>query len=157
MDRRGDAFAAWATSHGLYVAEHPARAGSWSRPVRVPHAGLQAFAVSSDGAAVAVWEVRRGGISSAARGRIYATVKPPGRASWLPPRDLGPADSYQLQGDAWIFEPQPRVATNAHGTVFVVWQWPPHNTFFRAWRSSARMTTGVPRGRWRCPEPAVIR
>jgi hypothetical protein len=130
MDSSGDAFAAWATAHGLYVAEHPARAGSWSTPARVPHAGLQAFAVSSGGAAVAVWEVLRGGISSAARGRIYATVKPPGRASWLPAQDLGPAGNYQLQGDAWIFQPQPRAAINAHGTVFVVWQWPHNATFY---------------------------
>jgi hypothetical protein len=130
MDSRGDAFAAWATSHGLYVAEHPAGARSWSTPVRLPHAGLQAFAVSPDGTAVAVWEKLRGGVSSAASGRIYATVKPPGRASWLPARDLGPAGSYQLQGDAWIFEPQPRVAINGHGTVFVVWQWPHDNTFY---------------------------
>lgn len=130
MDSRGDAFAAWASSHGLYVAEHPAAAGSWSTPVRVPHASLQSFAVSSDGAAVAVWEYLRGGISSAAKGRIYAIVKPPGRASWLPARELGTAGNSRLQGDAWIFQPQPRVAINAHGTVFVVWQWPHNNTFY---------------------------
>src|SRR6202035_3469146 len=130
MDGRGDAFAAWATVHDLYVAEHPAGAGAWSTPVRVPHAGLQAFAVSPDGTAVAVWEQLTGGISSAATGRIYATVKPSGRASWLPARDLGPAGSYRLQGDAWVFETQPRVAINAHGTVFVVWQWPHHNAFY---------------------------
>jgi hypothetical protein len=131
IDRRGDAVAAWATSRGLFVAEHPATAGSsWSTPVRVPHAGLQAFAVGADGVAVAVWETLRGGVSSAATGRIYASVKPPGRTSWLPARDLGPAGTYRLQGDGWIFAPQPRVAVNAHGTVFVVWQWPHNNTFY---------------------------
>jgi len=130
MDGRGDAFAAWVTSHGLYVAEHPATAGSWSAPVNVPRAGLQAFAVSSDGAAVAVWEELRGGISSAATGHVYAAVKPPGRASWLPKVNLGLAGNYRLQGDGWIFEPQPRVAINAHGTAFIVWQWPHDDTFY---------------------------
>lgn len=130
MDSRGDAFAAWATSHVVYVSEHPATASAWSTPVMVPHAGLQAFAVSADGALVAVWETLRGGLSSPAVGRVYAMIKPPGRASWQPPLDLGAAGDYTLQGDAWIFQPQPRVAINGHGTVFVVWQWPHKNTFY---------------------------
>lgn len=150
MDSHGDAFAAWATSRALYVAEHPAGTSSWSAPVTVPHAGLQAFAVSSGGAAVAVWEDLRGGVSSAAIGQVYATVKPPGQASWLPALDLGRAGYYQLQGDAWIFEPQPRVAINAHGTVFVVWQWPHNNAFY------PRVAILRASDDWRTPRSVVL-
>ena len=131
MDDHGDAFAAWATSRALYVAEHPAHASSWSTHIAVAHAGLKAFAVSPDGAAVAVWERSlSGGPSTATKDLLYVSVKPPGQTSWSRPLDLGRSGYYPLQGDAWIFQPQPRVAINAHGTVFVVWQWPRKSDFY---------------------------
>lgn len=150
MDTRGDAFAAWATSRGLYVAEHAAGATLWSAPVVIAHAGLEAFAVSPGGAAVAVWEHwLSGGISSASQDRVYVSVKP-GQASWLRPLDLGPSGYYRLQGDGWIFLPHPQVAINARGTVFVVWQWPHRNRFY------PRVAILTPTGHWRAPRTVEL-
>jgi hypothetical protein len=133
----------------LNVSEHAAGAASWTPPVTLADAGLEAFAVSPNGAAAAVWErYLGGGFSTPSRDRLYLSVKPPGQTRWRSPIYLGRSGYQPLQGDGYIFLPQPQVAINAAATVFVAWQWPHKHQFYPrvalvTAASNWRLTTSV--------------
>lgn len=136
VDDRGDAFAVWQVGNGaIDVAEHLASADSWMPPTTVvqnPRAGLLGFAVGPSGTLALAWtRYLRGGIQDPGQSQLYVSVRPPGQATWRSARHLGAAGTEMLQNDGPPpFFSGPQVAVDTRGSVFVVWQWPHHGTFY---------------------------
>ena len=158
MDSHGDAFAAWRTdSRSIVISEHLAGSTSWSPPATVvtdTHLSSLALAVSPDGTLAVVWEhYLSGGVlppSGGTKDVLYLRVKPAGQGSWLRRFRLGTDGAESGQDDAWIFLYGPRVAVNAHSTLFVTWQWPHKGEYH------ARVSILTARGEWRKPQSVVL-
>lgn len=129
VDARGDAIAVWIEDEptGFVVDAASARAGSerWSAPTALDGpAALEspAIAVSSSGAAVAVWlQSVSGSIFTGERDEVIAAVRS-ARGAWGHVVPLG--SEYELPGEAdpTTNPPGPRVAIDRAGAAIVVWQ-----------------------------------
>lgn len=111
VDRRGDAVAVWARSHGRReVVESAARpaGGVWSRPVRLSAGGDAEFpqvALDRAGDAVAIWQEARGASET-----IESAARPAGGA-WSRPVDLSVPGRVEA----------PEVAVDSAGEAVAVW------------------------------------